>query len=161
MYKDYMEKQIFNYFGVDGLMSSVSIPNGTVYMDGLKVGTTSISDSWFNWSYKINELNEEENDEMKLGQIVEVKNGLSDIFDNVLVMLVPGYTKNDFLINHNDENHTLKVLVMGDDDYKEDKEYTFDLNEDYDVDAIDATVANGVLTVYIEYAVDGNVEVKG
>lgn len=105
-------------------------------------------------------INEKENGEMKLGQIVEVKDELNDIFDGEVIMLAPGYSKDDFTVKQVNNNEVI-VIVKGNDGYKENAEYLFDLDGDYEVEKLDAKVVNGVFTLKANYKTDGNVEVKG
>lgn len=124
-------------------------PSGwKMYINGKYVGEVD----WFNYG--------KENGKMKLGQIVEVKNKLSDIFDGEVIMLAPGYSKDDFAVKQVNNNKVI-VRVKGDDGYKENTEYLFDLNGDYEVEKLDAKVVNGVFTLKANYKTDGNVEVKG
>jgi len=124
-----------------------------MYIDDEYFGGVTLTCDWgFNY--------DKENGGMKLGQIVEVKDKLNDIFDGEVIMLAPGYSKDDFTVKRVNNNKVI-VTVKGNDGYKENAEYLFDLNGDYEVEKLDAKVVNGVFTLKANYKTDGNVEVKG
>lgn len=150
-YKECINEQVFSCLGVDKSMANCIFDSSgwKVYINDEYVGG-------FDWGFNY----DKKNSEMKLGQIVEVKNELNDIFDGEVIMLAPGYSKDDFAVKQVNNNKVI-VRVKGNDGYKENAGYLFDLNGDYEVEKLEAKVVNGVFTLKANYKTDGNVEVKG
>ena len=109
------------------------------------------------WSLITKECKAEVNEDMKLGEIVVEKNGLENIFDGELVMLVPGYELEDFVVSRQDKS--LRIVTQKDNGIKKNNLKDFVLVKDYSVKCIGYNVANGVFKLKVEYDLDANVKV--
>jgi hypothetical protein len=98
--------------------------------------------------------------EFEIGDVWVQKDNINNIFDGEAIIVAPGLSTDDFIIN--DGNNCINVIVIGNEcrDCGEPKinEFNFMLNPFYKVKKKSRTMENGLLYLQVDYDVEDNIQ---
>lgn len=98
------------------------------------------------------------NELYKLGEVLVIKNELSDVFDGEVIVLCPGYGKEDIKLVEDKNKGIVYVIFNPINGEKSGHKYKFEADSDYDY-KVTYNIKNGVFKLKAKYDIQTNVKI--